>query len=69
MRNIPKSLHTVRVLVIVAKLIRNSDRHDAVTNEECVLEAAETLGYGPDCTDTYQLCTAAIVQLGKGFDL
>ncbi len=69
MRNIPKSLHTVTAFVNAARFLRSTLPTVYIDAESAVLGAAEMLGYGPDCTATYRLCTAAIVQLGKGYDL
>lgn len=69
MRNIPKSLHTVTAFVNLARRLRSEFPTRYTDAESAVLEAAEILGYGPDCEDSYRLCVAAIAQVAKGFDL
>lgn len=62
MKPIPKSLHTVTVLVTVAKLIQASTPY---SNAGAVNAALVLLGYDP-ATDTYELATKATKQLNKG---
>jgi hypothetical protein len=62
-----KSLHTVTVLVRVAKLHLSHRRlmgDGAAANAFAVGQALETLGLG-DMPDTYGLVAAAIKQLNK----
>lgn len=58
--HLPKSLHTVTVLVRVAKLVKLSMH----TNEEAVEQALFALGLH-DLPDTYNLKQAAVKQLNK----
>lgn len=63
-----KSLHTVTVLVRVARLHLSHRRlmdSAAAANAYAVAQALETLGLG-DMPDTYGLVEAAIKQLNKG---
>ena len=60
---IPKSLHTVRVLVVMAQLIRHNDLRRS--KDTVVNMAAAELGYSP-LNDDYGLCAKAVAQLEAG---
>lgn len=66
MENLPKSLHTVKVLVKVARFQMGLD--SSLEPREAVSRVLVMLGYRPDVADSYQLQLAAIRQL-KAFDL
>ncbi len=59
---IPKSLHTVTVLVNVARVIQ---RVTDETNSSAVQSARLALGYG-DTPDTYDLAAKAVKAMGQG---
>lgn len=64
--NLPKSLHTVTVLVNVARYVLKHGPCAAMKSRaEAVEDALEILGYSRSA-DTYALAAAAIKQLGKG---
>lgn len=64
---LPKSLHTVTVLVRVATHIRKSE---CLNIPDCVATALDILGYTDENTpDTYGLVTAAIKQMAATHDL
>lgn len=63
MKPIPKSLHTVMVLVAMAKIIRAS--RPAYTWEDAVGQALYQLDYGYTI-DTYDLKNQAVKKLSKG---
>lgn len=56
---IPKSLHTVRVLVVMARLIH---RNRTISHRTAVHEAAGALGYSV-LDDPYSLTEKAVKQL------
>lgn len=67
MKNLPKSLHTVTVLVRMARVIHGH----TLGAEKAVDNVLEALGY-TDAADSYGLRAAAIAQLkapAKAFDL
>ena len=62
---IPKSLHTVRVLVVMAgqtSAYAKDARRSTITPEEAVKEAAFLLGYNT-AEDEYGLISKAVAQL------
>lgn len=63
---IPKSLHTVTVLVAVARFYMELAAHAGkpMTADYAVESAAARLGYA-DAPDTYGLCAAAVRKLEK----
>lgn len=64
--NLPKSLHTVKVLVNVARyVLKHGPCAADKSRAEAVSDALEILGYAPLHPDTYGLRLAAIKQLGK----
>lgn len=60
---IPKSLHTVTVLVAVARLLR--ERNPDCNWNDAVYYARVSLGYA-DSPDLYGLCAQAVAKLNKG---
>jgi hypothetical protein len=63
---IPKSLHTVRVLTVMARTLRNDPALKAATNETLVDIAGAELGYGSSEPDDYGLKAKAVAQLDAG---
>ena len=59
---VPKSLHTVTVLITMAKLIQETRPH--YTKEDAVYKALETLGY-TSTADHYGLALQALKKLNK----
>jgi len=59
---VPKSLHTVTVLVTLAKLIKETRPH--YTSEDAVYKALDTLGYA-STADHYGLALQALKKLNK----
>ena len=59
---VPKSLHTVTVLVAMSRLILDSKPHYTVA--DTVYKALETLGY-PAESDNYGLALQALKKLNK----
>lgn len=57
---IPKSLHTIRVLVVMAK--QQLDLDNSLTSAQAVDIAAEALGYHP-AQDDYGLIAKAVAQV------
>lgn len=62
--NIPKSLHTVTVLVAVAKLIRDK-QYPFMAPSALVDMAADQLGYGITTDDQYGLLAKATAILSR----
>jgi hypothetical protein len=64
-QNLPKSLHTVRVLTVMARLIRADRANYELDNEGAVSQAADALGYPgyPTSSDDYSLKAKAVAQL------
>lgn len=60
---VPKSLHTVRVLVEVARLYMQHDTE--LSADTAVTQALIVLGYG-NTPDIYELGNKAVQQLNKG---
>ena len=60
---LPKSLHTVTVLVNVARLVADTARNP-MSYEEAISDALMALGYA-DCTDTHNLVGAALKAMSK----
>lgn len=66
MKPIPKSLHTVTVLVTMAKLMQQAHEERAtISNHSAVFSCMQALGYS-DSPDTYGLMEQAIKKLNKG---
>lgn len=61
MKSLPKSLHTVTVLVNVARIMLGTDQAD--TREQAINIALRSLGYG-DAEDPYGLREKALKQMG-----
>ena len=64
MKPLPKSLHTVTVLVKVAELIYAQNDVHGLDKEGAVANALRILGYSVD-NDPHGLAAAAIKQLSK----
>lgn len=64
-KTLAKSLHTVTVLVQVARLIQRLNNETA---ESALVSAMIELGY-LDAADPYDLRGKALTQLKRGFDL
>lgn len=62
---LPKSLHTVTVLVQVARRLMKSSQHTVPSAVAAVDMALSILGYDADTDDTYNLKAQAIAKLGK----
>lgn len=62
MSPVPKSLHTVTVLIAMAKLIQETRTH--YTSEDAVYKALDTLGYS-STDDHYGLALQALKKLNK----
>lgn len=62
--NIPKSLHTVTVLVAFARALLGSPSHNAYTADGAIRAAIVALGYGAT-PDTYGLAVRAHCLLNK----
>lgn len=62
MKPIPKSLHTVTVLVAIA---RSYMKHTGCDAKLAVFQATVELGIG-ECPDIYGLCEQAVRKLSKG---
>ena len=62
MSPVPKSLHTVTVLVTMAKLIQETRPH--YIKEDAVYKALDVLGY-PTESDHYGLALQALKKLNK----
>jgi hypothetical protein len=61
---LPKSLHTVTVLVQLTKHLYDSRSDFALTIEHCLFKALDILGY-IDSTDTHGLTMQALKKLRK----
>ena len=57
-----KSLHTVTVLVTMARVLQDNGKYP--TAQDAVIEAAALLGYTPDM-DTYGLIAAAVKKMNR----
>ena len=62
-KSLPKSLHTVTVLVNVARLLQFSAT-ERVSDQEAIASALVFLGYA-NCNDMYNLAGAALKAMGK----
>lgn len=62
--NLPKSLHTVTVLVRMVRLLRAFPANTNASNAALVNVALRELGYS-DTPDSYGLAIAAVRQLDK----
>lgn len=60
--SVPKSLHTVTVLVVMARMVRAA--RPAFTVEQCIQTALEQLGYTVE-QDIYKLTEQALKKLNK----
>jgi hypothetical protein len=61
---IPKSLHTVTVLVMLARRLMQSSQQPR-SADAAVDMALSILGYDADTVDTYGLKAQAVAKLGK----